>query len=326
MGVGTLVPFMKFITQPEDEFEIDLDTKIMTHPTVGPLFGSFKFQADIFTCPVRLYNAMLHNNALNIGLDMSKVKLPIAIVDYSYSAKNQGGDGLYKSGKGSIGEYLGVKGQAKDKDEKGQEFQIVPFLAYYDIFKNYYANKQETYFQIMGGSQIVNQATITVEEITFNSVRFVNESENRKKYYAGKSKTKLKFSIESADKEYFPDKLQIKVGDVNGFITSITKEQFAKTVSGDLRTYEYKYDAGSSFLFNLSMENYIGEPATISKTIQKISEGQLVESYTSTYELTQIDSLREYILSLGRKQLVIDGESEQTLKNLFIWKVFRGVS
>ena len=78
MGVGTLVPFMKLIGLPGDTFEIDLDTRIMTHPTIGPLFGSFKFQADVFTCPIRLYNAMLHNNTLNIGLDMSKVKLPIA--------------------------------------------------------------------------------------------------------------------------------------------------------------------------------------------------------------------------------------------------------
>jgi hypothetical protein len=78
MGVGTLVPFMKLIGLPGDTFDIDLDTQIMTHPTVGPLFGNFKFQADVFTCPIRLYNAMLHNNTLNIGLDMSKVKLPVA--------------------------------------------------------------------------------------------------------------------------------------------------------------------------------------------------------------------------------------------------------
>ena len=78
MGVGTLVPFMKLIGLPGDTFEIDLDTRIMTHPTIGPLFGNFKFQADVFTCHIRLYNAMLHNNTLNIGLDMSKVKLPTA--------------------------------------------------------------------------------------------------------------------------------------------------------------------------------------------------------------------------------------------------------
>ena len=57
-----------------DTFNIDLDHKVMTHPTVGPLFGSYKLQLDLFECPIRLYNAMLHNNALKIGLDMSKVK------------------------------------------------------------------------------------------------------------------------------------------------------------------------------------------------------------------------------------------------------------
>ena len=57
-------------------FDIIIDTKVNTQPTVGPLFGSYKLQVDIFTAPFRLYNAMLHNNAINIGLDMSKVKLP----------------------------------------------------------------------------------------------------------------------------------------------------------------------------------------------------------------------------------------------------------
>ena len=86
MGVGTLVPFMKLVGLPGDTFDIDLDTRIMTHPTIGPLFGNFKFQADVFTCPIRLYNAMLHNNTLNIGLDMSKVKLPKA----EFFVKNKG--------------------------------------------------------------------------------------------------------------------------------------------------------------------------------------------------------------------------------------------
>ena len=76
MGVGTLVPCMKMIALPGDTFDIDIDTKVLTHPTVGPLFGSYKLQIDLFTAPIRLYNAMLHNNALNVGLDMSKVKIP----------------------------------------------------------------------------------------------------------------------------------------------------------------------------------------------------------------------------------------------------------
>ena len=79
MGVGTLVPFMKFLALPDDTFEINMDTKIMTHPTVGPLFGTFKFQADVFTCPIRLYNAMLHNNATEYR-DWETWETPKAIV------------------------------------------------------------------------------------------------------------------------------------------------------------------------------------------------------------------------------------------------------
>ena len=76
MAAGTLVPFCKILMTPGDTMEIDLTHQIMTHPTIGPLFGSYKVQADVFQCPIRLYNAMLHNNALNIGLKMSDVKLP----------------------------------------------------------------------------------------------------------------------------------------------------------------------------------------------------------------------------------------------------------
>ena len=75
-AVGSLVPFMCEVGLPNDTWDIDLQHHIMTHPTIGPLFGSFKMQADIFVCPIRLYNAMLHNNALNVGLSIKQVKLP----------------------------------------------------------------------------------------------------------------------------------------------------------------------------------------------------------------------------------------------------------
>ena len=39
IGVGTLVPCMKLVGLPGDTFDIDIDTKVLTHPTVGPLFN-----------------------------------------------------------------------------------------------------------------------------------------------------------------------------------------------------------------------------------------------------------------------------------------------
>ena len=76
MSSGTLVPFLCEIALPGDTFDIDLQCEILTHPTIGPVFGSFKVQLDIFATPIRLYQAQLHMNALNIGRDMSKVMFP----------------------------------------------------------------------------------------------------------------------------------------------------------------------------------------------------------------------------------------------------------
>ena len=108
MGVGTLVPCLKLIGLSGDTFDIDIDTKVMTHPTVGPLFGSYKMQIDIFTAPFRLYNAMLHNNALNIGLDMSKVKLPYYAQDMDNNGTIENSTHLTYSSS-SILTYLGQR-------------------------------------------------------------------------------------------------------------------------------------------------------------------------------------------------------------------------
>ena len=73
---GTLVPFMNLLALPGDDFKITLNADVKTHPTIGPLFASFKLQLDVFQCPIRLYHAWLHNNKLKIGMSMSSVKLP----------------------------------------------------------------------------------------------------------------------------------------------------------------------------------------------------------------------------------------------------------
>ena len=153
MGVGTLVPCMKLVGLPGDTFDIDIDTKVLTHPTVGPLFGSYKLQIDIFTAPFRLYNAMLHNNALNIGLDMSKVKLPK--LDQTVN-KQQIDDSTHLTfSSSSIIAYLGRR-TMRDGSTKIYMDNATPWLAYLDIFKNYYANKQENDFYYLVKSAYID--------------------------------------------------------------------------------------------------------------------------------------------------------------------------
>lgn len=157
---GTLVPFVKLVAQKGDIFDINLINKTLTHPTVGPLFGSYKLQHYVFTCPIRLYNSWLHNNRTGIGMNMSQIKLPrinFGIPAHTYRQTNPS----------SLLNYLGYKGTRNiDKQTRWDFINAVPVLAYYDIFKNYFANKQEENFYIIN-----NQAAnvLTVKNIIGNN-------------------------------------------------------------------------------------------------------------------------------------------------------------
>ena len=141
MSSGTLVPFMSEVALPGDSFDIDLDVDVKTLPTVGPLFGSYKVQLDVFQCPVRLYQGKLHMNMLNIGMDMSQILLP-QIEMFSYYDEEKGDNQQINSS--SIYSYLNMRGLGRSTSTYQKRwFNGIPYLGYWDIYKNYYANKQE---------------------------------------------------------------------------------------------------------------------------------------------------------------------------------------
>lgn len=152
MTVGTLVPFMVEPALPGDSFSIDLATVVRTMPAVGPLYGSYKMQLDVFSCPIRLYNGLLHNNMTKIGLNMSQVKFPILSLEhtvYNRIIKAYQWD-ISQINPSALLSYLGIRGiagaqmLATDNEKQiTRDFNAIPVLAYYDIYKNYYANKQE---------------------------------------------------------------------------------------------------------------------------------------------------------------------------------------
>lgn len=306
MGVGTLVPFMKLIGLPGDTFEIDLDTQIMTHPTIGPLFGSFKFQADVFTCPIRLYNAMLHNNTLNIGLDMSKVKLPKARM---WMPNN-------RSGKASILEYMGIRKFPKNTPiaTNGHPYNIVPILAYYDVFKNYYANKQEERFYIMGGSTIQNATTIVSTD--FTGVVYSGMDKRLK------CTTPCTVTITGTDIK-LEDIEQIKfILDSNPiYITVSPRYQLWEKVKITNNEVILKTKVGHFYPLSRDVQGEEGLKITLKGTTENIAQGTVAETYTSSFPLTEIDDLREYILSKGREEILIDQDSDEKLKSLFIYNV-----
>lgn len=167
---GTLVPFMKLVGQKGDVFDIQLINKTLTHPTVGPLFGSYKLQHYVFTCPIRLYNSWLHNNRTGIGMKMNEIKFPM--MNFQGINKIKDGNNYKIGGKpsnpSSLIAYLGYRGTLMMEGQKGEgtafSFNAIPWLAYWDIFKNYFANKQEANYYWVTTGQTVREFTVTASD------------------------------------------------------------------------------------------------------------------------------------------------------------------
>lgn len=154
---GTLVPTMTLVMQKDDTFDIEIESSVLTHPTTGPLYGSFKLENHLFFISFRLYNSWLHNNRLGIGLEMSQIKLPQLLTNLNKLQDQPGEDNLQWSqiNPSCLLSYLGIKGYG-GMNTKATNVTVtknaVKVLGYWDIFKNYYANKQEEDYYMIGSN------------------------------------------------------------------------------------------------------------------------------------------------------------------------------
>jgi hypothetical protein len=149
---GTIVPYWCQIGLDGTTFYIDITTKVKTLPTTGPVFGSFKHQIDVFVIPIRLYIAALHNNALGVGLNMSKVLLPCFQAMSANTSIYERDTNRGQINPSSLLSYIGIKGFGHSEvNQYLRRFPAMFNLAYWDIFKNYYANKQEENAYVITG-------------------------------------------------------------------------------------------------------------------------------------------------------------------------------
>ena len=325
MAVGTLVPTLKHLILPGDTFPIQTRCHTLTHPTIGPLFGSFKQQNDFFFCPIRLYNAMLHNNTLNIGLDMKKVKLPQIEIpkgrwDTKQSLKGSNGSLKKEVNPSSLPAYLGVKSLQK-KENEGSSCIInnaIPFLAYYDIFKNYYANKQEPYFYAIAGATKIRSANNTT---TFNSFYFTSFEKVANSWSSSNFIIKNPTSEPTLIPQNNVPGIVIRDNDIvdlhnvylTGEITILPVENTLSTINLDSKSIGDLIGEGIlEEITGLPTANnrkyFIFKPwknefeTRISVTIPSVIEMGSVGAQYNKYELELIDQMRETILESGKNQ------------------------
>ena len=176
LAPGIIYPCYKRLCTRGDHFEINMDGAIRTIPTKGPLFGTYKMQVDFFQVPIRLYVALLHNNAVKLGMNMNQVCLPV--MQYKdrrdWSAANATTAAFSNN---CLAKYMGLSGigvsATLSENTIWRELQCVPMLAYYDIFKCYYANKQEDNAYVITGDKH-NQAQLSLKSLQYKYSPYTN--------------------------------------------------------------------------------------------------------------------------------------------------------
>lgn len=296
---GTLVPCMKMLATPGTTFKIKINEHILTHPTVGPLFGSYKFQVDLFTVPIRLYNALLHNNALNVGLEMSKVKFPKFKMLLSPTSSK------YPWSSSSLLAYLGWRNKGRQLGSMvAVKFNAIPAIAYYDIFKNYYANKQEKKFYVIGADQqymLKNPNTLDSDynlrygrENTDQTV-LINDNTFQNKFWGSDRNVYLYIKTESEIKtdDFY---VEYKINN-NANQSALRSSLFDDgVIKGTYKRYKWKG------LNDISSSQLVQIVALKSDNVYlKIN----------SHELKDIDDTREEILSLGATEGFITPDSEE---------------
>ena len=174
MAPGLLYPFYWKPVMSQDICRWSWSSIVKTFPTVAPVMGSFKLQIDDFFVPYRLYVPEFQRNSSLIQyLEASNTKLGFVDIPFpcfTFAANSsvystpftpkdasQGTEGLPVAS-GSVLNCLGfpvgatpaAPGSSVDQYSlKGVRFNAMPFLAFWDIYRNYYVNRQESMYAMM---------------------------------------------------------------------------------------------------------------------------------------------------------------------------------
>lgn len=344
-AVGVLIPTLYHLVLPGDTYPVQTKCHTLTHPTIGPLFGSFKQQNDFFFCPIRLYNAMLHNNALNIGLNMKQVKFPIFPISYNlYTDKSKMAGSneslLNEVNPSSLVAYTGVRALStlERYGSNMKTLNCTKLMMYYDIFKNYYANKQEEKFYVISGNTyyLYKQVASNLGEGQM-SLTIANSSDNKKTWTIVATGTqnfanstgeypKKKTDYQTwvlAIKPYNQDKdsgqievsIDMQTGwllEVGGTVGGLQTIQIYGTINNLVETgvltnitKSVSNAVEGTEYYRLKAEFYPTEATYRTYYyINKPSLATSVEARYNSYPLSAIDDMRENILSAGKTQYI----------------------
>lgn len=135
---------------PGDQIQLEFKHLMNTQAILNPLYGSYRLQICVFFAGSSLYIPRLWRNGfMSFG---SRTVLDVSYPVYNLAATSP----ITRVHESSLPAFLGLGvgyGRfATGSFPKGQHVNLIPYLMYYDIFRHYYANRQEDYFPVMTAS------------------------------------------------------------------------------------------------------------------------------------------------------------------------------
>lgn len=142
--VGYIYPVLVDELLPSDYVKLDLMSFVQTNPLTKPLLGRFTLKFEAFFVPLRLYCQNLDLN--NVNPDFS-ADFDLPYFDLTLNPSDVRPEQAYLKMKGTnLLCYLNMipSGCSTESGFGGlSELNGVPFIGYFDIYRNYYANPQD---------------------------------------------------------------------------------------------------------------------------------------------------------------------------------------
>lgn len=284
---GVLQPAYCAINLNGGTFYIDVKAMAKTLPTNGPIMGRAKYQIDFFTIPMRLYIAALHNNAVGVGLKMNRVFLPqfkvenIPKIDFTSDIEPN----KQQVAQDSLLAYIGIRGLGNPKGTNAKrKFPAIFMLGMYDIYKNYYANKQEEIGVVIKGNPDPNGDPIEINRLAISPAEYTAEG-----------------SYDSQTNQYNATVQEVipmgkRVSFTFNFTTPVDNTQYNVEVSGfnqkHVESIVKETDGVTIVYFNNQTKT---ESLTINVGASKKPNETGLQ--LETFELANIDEMREAILA-----------------------------
>lgn len=287
-AIGTLVPYFCDIGLNGTTYNIDLTTKIRTLPTNGPIFGRLKHQIDVFHSPVRLYIRVLHNNALGIGMKMQNVKLPTMTLRANQPDMTKDDLNSQQISQDSLMAYTGIRGLGRSKTGATsftRTFPAVFLLMYWDIYKNYYANKQEEVGYVITQAAAALKYVIYKNPTTSELVTVDVQKDNRWHISTNDFKADDQITLEFTKPVNMTTAQSVQLNGSSGNFTLIaSKGWMLSPTSGEHNTW--------TATCNKALTYHLSSPDT---AVNNLSAEKGIA--LTKFELSNIDDMREAILA-----------------------------